>query len=50
MPTSFLALGHGECKIVRGCSRSAKAVSHDPGAQRRLWALSEELTGVVYPV
>ena len=24
--------------------------SHDVGVQRRLWAVSEELTGVVYPV
>ena len=26
------------------------AASHDTAAQRRLWAVSEELTGVVYPV
>ncbi|WP_167106850.1 SDR family NAD(P)-dependent oxidoreductase [Mycobacterium sp. DL592] len=29
---------------------SSSAVSHDTVAQRRLWAVSEELTGVVYPV
>lgn len=29
---------------------SSSAVSHDTAAQRRLWAVSEELTGVVYPV
>jgi len=29
---------------------SSSAVSHDTAAQRRLWSVSEELTGVVYPV
>jgi NAD(P)-dependent dehydrogenase (short-subunit alcohol dehydrogenase family) len=29
---------------------ASSAVSHDPAAQRRLWAVSEELTSVVSPV
>ncbi|MGX9789445.1 SDR family NAD(P)-dependent oxidoreductase [Mycobacterium sp. MMS18-G62] len=29
---------------------NSTAASHDTAAQRRLWAVSEELTGVVYPV
>jgi NAD(P)-dependent dehydrogenase (short-subunit alcohol dehydrogenase family) len=29
---------------------SSTAASHDTAAQRRLWAVSEELTGVAYPV
>jgi NAD(P)-dependent dehydrogenase (short-subunit alcohol dehydrogenase family) len=29
---------------------SSSALSHDADQQRRLWALSEELTGVTYPV
>lgn len=29
---------------------ASSAASHDTRAQRRLWAVSEELTGVVYPV
>jgi hypothetical protein len=28
----------------------SSAQSHDADAQRRLWAISEELTGVTYPV
>jgi NAD(P)-dependent dehydrogenase (short-subunit alcohol dehydrogenase family) len=41
--------GFGE---VRGYPKvvSSSAKSHDLGLQRRLWAVSEELTGVVYPV
>ena len=35
----------GHPKIV-----ASSAVSHDVDAQRRLWAVSEQLTGVVYPV
>jgi NAD(P)-dependent dehydrogenase (short-subunit alcohol dehydrogenase family) len=35
----------GRPKVV-----SSSAVSHDVDAQRRLWAVSEELTGVVFPV
>ncbi|AQT78533.1 short-chain dehydrogenase [Mycolicibacterium litorale] len=29
---------------------ASSAASHDTAAQRRLWAVSEELTGVVYPL
>ena len=29
---------------------ASNAQSHDVALQRRLWAVSEELTGVVYPV
>jgi hypothetical protein len=29
---------------------ASSAQSHDVELQRRLWAVSEELTGVVYPV
>jgi NAD(P)-dependent dehydrogenase (short-subunit alcohol dehydrogenase family) len=29
---------------------ASSAASHDTKAQRRLWAVSEELTGVVYPI
>jgi hypothetical protein len=29
---------------------SSSAQSHDEDLQRRLWAVSEELTGVTYPV
>ena len=29
---------------------SSSAQSHDEDVQRRLWAVSEELTGVAYPV
>ena len=29
---------------------ASSAKSHDVDVQRRLWAVSEELTGVVYPV
>jgi NAD(P)-dependent dehydrogenase (short-subunit alcohol dehydrogenase family) len=41
--------GFGE---VRGYPRVVRSsdLSHDVNLQRRLWAVSEELTGVVYPV
>jgi hypothetical protein len=29
---------------------TSSSASHDTDAQRRLWAVSEELTGVVYPI
>ena len=29
---------------------ASSGASHDTDAQRRLWAVSEELTGVTYPV
>ncbi|WP_059015621.1 SDR family NAD(P)-dependent oxidoreductase [Mycobacterium sp. M26] len=35
----------GNPKVV-----SSSAASHDTAAQRRLWSISEELTGVVFPV
>lgn len=35
----------GHPKVV-----SSSAVSHDAAAQRRLWTVSEELTGVTYPI
>jgi NAD(P)-dependent dehydrogenase (short-subunit alcohol dehydrogenase family) len=35
----------GYAKVV-----SSSATSHDAAAQRRLWAISEELTGVVFPL
>ena len=35
----------GYPKIVR-----STAASHDTAAQRRLWAVSEELTGVTFPI
>ncbi|GAB7144773.1 SDR family NAD(P)-dependent oxidoreductase [Mycobacterium riyadhense] len=37
---------------IRGYPKvvTSSAQSHDAGLQRRLWAVSEELTGVVYPV
>ena len=37
---------------VRGYPKvvASSAQSHDAELQRRLWAVSEELTGVVYPV
>ncbi|MDT5132041.1 MAG: hypothetical protein QOE41_1352, partial [Mycobacterium sp.] len=35
----------GHPKVV-----ASSAKSHDVEVQKRLWALSEELTGVVYPV
>ncbi|GLW12545.1 hypothetical protein Misp01_76730 [Microtetraspora sp. NBRC 13810] len=35
----------GHPKVVRSSARS-----HDVTAQRRLWTISEELTGVTYPV
>jgi hypothetical protein len=35
----------GHPKVV-----SSSAKSHEVEGQRRLWAVSEELTGVVYPV
>ncbi|SOJ52581.1 hypothetical protein MSIMFB_00094 [Mycobacterium simulans] len=40
--------GFGE---IRGYPKAvaSSAQSHDSGLQRRLWAVSEELTGVVYP-
>ncbi|MBV8291893.1 MAG: short-chain dehydrogenase, partial [Mycobacterium sp.] len=43
-PAGF-AQTRGYPKIV-GSSKK----SHDAERQRRLWAVSEELTGVVYPV
>ena len=43
-PDGF-AQTHGYPKVV-GSSKK----SHDPDRQRRLWAVSEELTGVTYPV
>jgi NAD(P)-dependent dehydrogenase (short-subunit alcohol dehydrogenase family) len=41
--------GFGEVKGHPKQVRSS-ATSHDPEAQRRLWTLSESLTGVAYPV
>jgi hypothetical protein len=35
----------GHPKVV-----ASSAKSHDVEVQKRLWAVSEELTGVVYPV
>ena len=32
------------------CEPTFLEALHDVGVQRRLWAVSEELTGVVYPV
>jgi len=43
-PDGF-AQTQGYPKVVASSSRS-----HDVGLQRRLWAVSEELTGVVYPL
>ncbi|MDV3125653.1 SDR family NAD(P)-dependent oxidoreductase [Mycobacterium sp. 21AC1] len=43
-PDGFREL-RGHPKLVRSSSQS-----HDPQVQRRLWAVSEELTGVSYPV
>jgi NAD(P)-dependent dehydrogenase (short-subunit alcohol dehydrogenase family) len=40
-----LGQARGYPKVV-----SSSAQSHDVELQRRLWAVSEELTGVVYPV
>ena len=36
-------------RLPRSWSRRAGA-SHDVAAQRRLWTVSEELTGVTFPV
>jgi NAD(P)-dependent dehydrogenase (short-subunit alcohol dehydrogenase family) len=43
-PSGFLE-ARGYPKLVQ-----SSASSHDPDAQRRLWAMSEELTAVSYPV
>lgn len=43
-PDGFAEL-HGHPTLV-----TSNARSHDAAAQRRLWAVSEELTGVVYPI
>lgn len=43
-PDGFAEL-RGHPKLV-----SSSAKSHDADVQRRLWAVSEELTGVVFPV
>ena len=43
-PGGFAEL-RGYPKVVASSNRS-----HDAELQRRLWAVSEELTGVVYPV
>ncbi|MEU8382047.1 hypothetical protein [Streptosporangium sp. NPDC048865] len=40
-----LAESRGHPKAVTSSARS-----HDTSDQRRLWAISEELTGVVFPV
>ncbi len=43
-PDGFVEL-RGYPKLVASSEKS-----HDADVQRRLWAVSEELTGVVYPV
>jgi hypothetical protein len=43
-PDGFLQ-SRGYPKVVASSKKS-----HDEDMQRRLWAVSEELTGVVYPV
>jgi hypothetical protein len=43
-PDGFAEL-RGNPKLVPSSEKS-----HDADVQRRLWAVSEELTGVVYPV
>ncbi len=43
-PGGFMQM-HGHPTLVRSNRRS-----HDQAVQRRLWAVSEELTGVVYPL
>jgi hypothetical protein len=43
-PSGFLE-ARGYPKLVR-----SSAQSHDRDIQRRLWTISEELTGVAYPI
>ena len=44
--------GPGGFRELRGYPKvvASNAASHDTAAQRRLWAVSEELTKVVYPI
>ena len=44
--------GPGGFAELRGYPKvvTSNARSHDAAVQRRLWSVSEELTGVVYPV
>ena len=41
--------GIGERRAIRNVVESS-AQSHDEDIQRRLWTMSEELTGVTFPV